>query len=68
MFLLLLVTSVVVAVMRTHGSLRVILNTKIWSGMNVERASTKAIRITATDVDQAVRVFLIMVSHAVGQL
>ena len=54
--------------MRTHGSLRVILNTKIWSGMNVERASTKAIRITATDVDQAVRVFLIMVSHAVGQL
>ena len=60
--------SVVVAVMRTHGSLRVILNTKIWSGMNVERASTKAIRITATDVDQAVRVFLIMVSHSVGQL
>ena len=51
-----------VAVMRTQGSLRVILNTKIWSGMNVERASTKAIRITATDVDQAVRVFLIMVS------
>ncbi|XP_076440643.1 uncharacterized protein LOC143280049 isoform X2 [Babylonia areolata] len=47
-------------VMRTQGSLRVILNTKIWSGMNVERASTKAIRITATDADQAVRVFLIM--------
>ena len=50
------------SVMRTQGSLRVILNTKIWAGMNVERASTKAIRITATDVDQAVRVFLIMVS------
>ncbi|XP_070195704.1 ran-binding protein 3-like isoform X2 [Littorina saxatilis] len=47
-------------VMRTQGCLRVILNTKIWPGMNVERASTKAIRITATDVDQAVRVFLIM--------
>ncbi|KAK7501509.1 hypothetical protein BaRGS_00007313, partial [Batillaria attramentaria] len=47
-------------VMRTQGSLRVILNTKIWPGMNVERASTKAIRITATDTDQAVRVFLIV--------
>jgi hypothetical protein len=52
----------VYAVMRTQGSLRVILNTKIWAGMNVERASTKAIRITATDVDQTVKVFLIMVS------
>ncbi|XP_025109645.1 ran-binding protein 3-like isoform X2 [Pomacea canaliculata] len=47
-------------VMRTQGSLRVILNAKIWSGMNVERASTKAIRITATDSDQTVKIFLIV--------
>lgn len=51
------------SVMRTQGSLRVILNAKIWSGMNVERASTKAIRITATDADQTVKIFLIVVSH-----
>lgn len=47
--------------MRTQGSLRLILNTKIWPGMTVERASQKSVRITGTDGD-AVKVFLIMVS------
>ena len=47
--------------MRTQGSLRLIMNTKIWPGMNVERASNKSVRITGTDGD-AVKVFLIIVS------
>ena len=51
----------IVSVMRTQGSLRVVLNSKIWEGMMVERPSTKSIRITATEGD-VVRVFLIMVS------
>ena len=51
------------AVMRIHGSLRVILNTKIWSGMSVEQASSKAIRFSATDCDQTIRVFLFMVNY-----
>ncbi|XP_014667338.1 PREDICTED: E3 SUMO-protein ligase RanBP2-like isoform X2 [Priapulus caudatus] len=36
-------------VMRSHGSLRVILNTKIWSGMMVEKASKKSVRVTAVE-------------------
>ena len=51
-------------VMRTQGSLRVVLNTKVWPAMTVERASQKSIRITAVDSDDgSVRVFLIMVRH-----
>ncbi|XP_067679525.1 ran-binding protein 3-like isoform X1 [Haliotis asinina] len=46
-------------IMRTQGSLRLILNTKIWSGMMVERASSKSLRITATDGDDGVKVFLV---------
>ena len=52
----------VFTVMRTQGSLRVILNTKIWPGMTIERASQKSLRITATDSDEGVKVFLIAVS------
>ena len=52
--------------MRTQGSLRVVLNTKIWAAMTVERASQKSIRITAVDSDDgSVRVYLIMVSWIV---
>lgn len=49
--------------MRTQGSLRVILNTKIWAGMTIERASQKSLRITATDGDEGIKVFLINVSY-----
>ncbi|XP_045158303.2 ran-binding protein 3-like [Mercenaria mercenaria] len=45
--------------MRTQGSLRLILNTKIWPGMTVERASQKSVRVTGTDGDH-VKVFLII--------
>ncbi|GFR93453.1 Ran-binding protein 3 [Elysia marginata] len=47
-------------VMRTQGSLRVVLNTKIWPGMTIERASAKSVRITAMDTDESIKVFLIM--------
>ncbi|XP_014440414.1 ran-binding protein 3 isoform X2 [Tupaia chinensis] len=47
-------------VMRTQGSLRLILNTKLWAQMQIDKASEKSIRITATDAeDQGVKVFLI---------
>ena len=55
----------VFTVMRTQGSLRVILNTKIWPGMTIERASQKSLRITATDSDEGVKVFLIVVRFMV---
>ncbi|XP_051531314.1 ran-binding protein 3-like isoform X3 [Myxocyprinus asiaticus] len=47
-------------VMRTQGSLRVILNTKLWSQMQVDKASEKSLRISAMDKEeQGVKVFLI---------
>lgn len=49
--------------MRTQGSLRLILNTKLWAQMQLDKASEKGIRITAVDAeDQGVKVFLISVS------
>ncbi|XP_042560762.1 ran-binding protein 3a isoform X2 [Clupea harengus] len=57
-------------VMRTQGSLRLILNTKLWPQMQVDKASEKSIRITAMDTeDQGVKVFLISASSKdTGQL
>uniref|UniRef100_A0A671L9L5 Ran-binding protein 3 n=1 Tax=Sinocyclocheilus anshuiensis TaxID=1608454 RepID=A0A671L9L5_9TELE len=49
-------------VMRTQGSLRLILNTKLWPQMQVDKPSEKSVRITAMDTeDQGVKVFLISV-------
>eukprot|EP00069_Balaena_mysticetus_P010777 bmy_06928T0 len=58
------------AVMRTQGSLRLILNTKLWAQMQMDKASEKSIRITAMDTeDQGVKVFLISASSKdTGQL
>ena len=47
-------------VMRTQGCLRVILNTKVWTEMAVDKTSSKSIRLTAVDGEQ-IRVFLLMV-------
>uniref|UniRef100_A0A8C7Z7T3 Ran-binding protein 3 n=1 Tax=Oryzias sinensis TaxID=183150 RepID=A0A8C7Z7T3_9TELE len=57
-------------VMRTQGSLRLILNTKLWPQMQVDKASEKSVRITAMDTeDQGVKVFLISGSSKdIGQL
>ncbi|XP_036442330.1 ran-binding protein 3a isoform X2 [Colossoma macropomum] len=50
-------------VMRTQGSLRLILNTKLWAQMQVDKASEKSIRITAMDTeDLGIKVFLISAS------
>lgn len=49
-------------VARVSGSLRVVLNTKLWPDMVVERAGTKSLRITAVDSQQQIKLFLIMVS------
>ncbi|XP_075970309.1 ran-binding protein 3 [Anticarsia gemmatalis] len=51
-------------VARVAGSLRVVLNTKLWPDMVVERAGTKSLRITAADAQQQVKLFLIMASPA----
>lgn len=45
--------------MRTVGSLRVILNTTLFAGMSVEQPSEKAIRLTGTDENGEVKIFLI---------
>ncbi|XP_044742385.1 ran-binding protein 3 [Chrysoperla carnea] len=47
-------------VVRSTGSLRVVMNTKIWAGMSVELASPKSIRLTAMDSAGIVKVFLVM--------
>ncbi|XP_076063013.1 ran-binding protein 3 isoform X2 [Oratosquilla oratoria] len=47
-------------VVRTQGTLTVMLNTKIWAEMSVERASTKSVRFTALDTEGQLKVFLVM--------
>lgn len=48
-------------VFRTLGNYRVLLNTKVWSGMVVEKPSQKSLRLTAIDPnDGLVKIFLVM--------
>lgn len=48
-------------VFRTLGNFRVLLNTKVWGGMVVEKPSQKSLRLTAIDPnDGAVKIFLVM--------
>ncbi|XP_067401631.1 ran-binding protein 3-like isoform X2 [Emydura macquarii macquarii] len=50
-------------VMRNQGSLRLILNTKLWTHMVIERANRKSLCITAADPeDHSIKVFLIQAS------
>ena len=46
-------------VMRREGTLRVILNTKLFAGMSVESPSEKNIRMTGMDGEGQARIFLI---------
>ncbi|KAF5273784.1 hypothetical protein FQA39_LY00899 [Lamprigera yunnana] len=46
-------------VFRASGSLRVVLNTKIWAEMTIELASNKSIRFMAFDANGEVKVFLL---------
>ncbi|KAF6357463.1 RAN binding protein 3 like [Rhinolophus ferrumequinum] len=51
------------SIMRNQGSLRLILNSKLWAQMEIQRANHKNIRITATDLeDYSIKVFLIQAS------
>ncbi|XP_030048904.1 ran-binding protein 3-like isoform X2 [Microcaecilia unicolor] len=50
-------------VMRHQGSLRLIFNTKLWAQMKINRANSKCLCITATDLgNPSVQVFLIQAS------
>lgn len=48
-------------VFRTLGNFRVLLNTKVWGGMVVEKPSQKSLRFTAIDPsDGSVKIYLVM--------
>ncbi|KAJ7388914.1 Ran-binding protein 3 [Desmophyllum pertusum] len=47
-------------VMRTQGSLRVVLNTKLWPRMTLEKGNEKSLRITAMDSEKDIKIYLIM--------
>ncbi|CAL4063722.1 unnamed protein product [Meganyctiphanes norvegica] len=47
-------------VIRTQGTLTVMLNTKVWSEMSVERASPKSVRFTSLETDGQPKIFLVM--------
>ncbi|XP_038026974.1 ran-binding protein 3-like isoform X5 [Anas platyrhynchos] len=50
-------------IMRNQGSLRLILNTRLWDQMVIKRANRKSVCFTATDQeDHSVQVFLIQAS------
>lgn len=49
-------------VIRTVGSLRVVLNTKIWSGMALNKASERSVRLTALDPNGQLKIFLVQVT------
>ncbi|XP_059551080.1 ran-binding protein 3-like [Myotis daubentonii] len=50
-------------IMRNQGSLRLILNSKLWTQMEIQRANHQNLRITATDLeDYHIKVFLIQAS------
>ncbi|XP_015195868.1 ran-binding protein 3 isoform X2 [Lepisosteus oculatus] len=47
-------------VMRNQGSLKVILNSKLWADMHVHRASRRNLQLTATELEErSVRIFLV---------
>ncbi|XP_063869389.1 ran-binding protein 3-like isoform X3 [Scylla paramamosain] len=45
-------------VFRTQGTLTVMLNTKVWADMSVERVSSKNVRFTALDADGQPKIFI----------
>lgn len=47
-------------VVRTQGTLTIMLNTNIWGDMSVEKASKKSIRFTAADSDGQPKLYLAM--------
>lgn len=51
-------------IFRLQGSLKVVLNTPVWSGMLVEAADEKRIRLTAQVPDEGVRIMLFQLNTA----
>ncbi|GAB1299236.1 Ran-binding protein 3-like [Apodemus speciosus] len=50
-------------IMRNQGSLRLVLNSRLWAQMKIQRANHKTLRITATDLeDDGIKIFLIQAS------
>ena len=47
-----------------QGSLRLVLNTQLWSGMTVDRANSKSIRLTCLDEEGIPRIYLIQVNFS----
>uniref|UniRef100_A0AAG5CQQ9 RanBD1 domain-containing protein n=1 Tax=Anopheles atroparvus TaxID=41427 RepID=A0AAG5CQQ9_ANOAO len=47
-------------VFRQSGNLRVLINTKVWSGMVAQQPSQKSLRLTAIDSTGQIKVFLLM--------
>ncbi|KAL7634057.1 UNVERIFIED_CONTAM: hypothetical protein RMT77_015382 [Armadillidium vulgare] len=47
-------------VIRTQGTLTVMLNAKIWAEMSIEKPNDKSVRFTATDVDGQPKIYLVM--------
>ncbi|XP_031553918.1 ran-binding protein 3-like isoform X2 [Actinia tenebrosa] len=47
-------------VMRTQGHLRVMLNSKLWPEMTLDRANDKSLRITVMEAENDVKIYLIM--------
>ncbi|XP_055457099.1 ran-binding protein 3-like [Psammomys obesus] len=47
-------------IMRNQGNLRLVLNSRLWAQMRIQRANRKNLRITATDLEaDGIKVFLI---------
>jgi len=46
-------------VMRTSGSLRVVLNTPVFAGMNVDKPGEKTVRLTGFDDSGATKIYLL---------
>lgn len=47
-------------VFRTHGSFRLLLNTKVWRDQICEQPSQKSLRLTAFDTNGLIKIFLVM--------
>ncbi|XP_001607745.2 ran-binding protein 3 isoform X3 [Nasonia vitripennis] len=48
---------------RAAGTQRLVLNTKVWPGMTVERAGPKSLRLTAMDVQGDIRIFVVQAAQ-----
>lgn len=48
---------------RAAGTQRLVLNTKVWPGMTVERAGPKSIRLTAVDAQGEIRIFVVQANQ-----